>query len=226
MNSLVTKSVIRAVLLILLQGLVFRRIAFQMGDFAFIHLFIYPIIILLFDSYAWNGQTYTSSSQYTWLGVNSNGCDSIATLNLTINSSTSSTTDVTACDSYDWNGQTYTSSSQYTWLGVNFNGCDSIAVLNLTINNSVSTSNTLSICSGDSILVGNNTYNTGGNYTDVLTTINGCDSTVTTILSIDPLGCTDPTQFNYDPNAICDDGSCQPFTYGCTDPSADNYNSL
>ena len=47
MNSLVTKSVIRAVLLILLQGLVFRRIAFQMGDFAFIHLFIYPIIILL-----------------------------------------------------------------------------------------------------------------------------------------------------------------------------------
>ena len=47
MNSSVTKSVIRAVLLILLQGLVFRRIAFQMGDFAFIHLFIYPIIILL-----------------------------------------------------------------------------------------------------------------------------------------------------------------------------------
>jgi len=47
MNSLITKSVIRAILLILLQGLVFRRIAFQMGDFAFIHLFIYPVIILL-----------------------------------------------------------------------------------------------------------------------------------------------------------------------------------
>lgn len=47
MNSLVAKSVIRAILLILLQGLVFRRIAFQMGDFAFIHLFIYPLIVLL-----------------------------------------------------------------------------------------------------------------------------------------------------------------------------------
>jgi len=47
MNSLVIKSVIRAILLILLQGLVFRRIAFQMGDFAFIHLFIYPVIVLL-----------------------------------------------------------------------------------------------------------------------------------------------------------------------------------
>ena len=29
------------------------------------------------------------------------GCDSTATLNLTINNSTSSTTDVTACDSYN-----------------------------------------------------------------------------------------------------------------------------
>lgn len=47
MNSLVTKSVIRAVVVILLQGLVFRRIGFRVGDFNFVHLFIYPIIILL-----------------------------------------------------------------------------------------------------------------------------------------------------------------------------------
>ena len=32
------------------------------------------------------------------------GCDSTATLNLTINNSSSSSEDVTACDSYDWNG--------------------------------------------------------------------------------------------------------------------------
>jgi hypothetical protein len=35
----------------------------------------------------------------------------------------------------------------------------------------------------------------------------------------------DVTQFNYDANATCDDGSCIPFTYGCTDPGADNYNA-
>ena len=40
-----------------------------------------------------------------------------------------------------------------------------------------------------------------------------------------PDGCTDATQFNYDANATCDDGSCIPFTYGCTDATADNYNS-
>ena len=63
------------------------------------------------------------------------GCDSTATLNLTINNSTSSTTDVTACDSYNWNGTTYTASGTYTFSTTNAIGCDSgTATLNLTIN--------------------------------------------------------------------------------------------
>ena len=37
--------------------------------------------------------------------INSSGCDSTATLNLTINYSSTSTTTDTACDSYTWNGQ-------------------------------------------------------------------------------------------------------------------------
>ena len=40
-----------------------------------------------------------------------------------------------------------------------------------------------------------------------------------------PQGCTDPTASNYDPNAVCDDGSCTPYV-GCTDPSAYNYDPL
>ena len=46
--------------------------------------------------------------------TNSVGCDSIATLNLTINNISSSSFDATACDSYDWNGVTYTESGTYT----------------------------------------------------------------------------------------------------------------
>jgi hypothetical protein len=45
-------------------------------------------------------------------------------------------------------------------------------------------SQTITICSGQSITVGTNTYTTGGTYTDVLTAINGCDSTVTTNLTV------------------------------------------
>ena len=36
-------------------------------------------------------------------------------------------------------------------------------------------------------------------------------------------GCTDSTMTNYDPLATCDDGSCIPYVYGCTDPTALNY---
>tara|TARA_B110000211_G_scaffold100455_1_gene116912 strand:- start:15452 stop:22636 length:7185 start_codon:yes stop_codon:yes gene_type:complete len=38
-------------------------------------------------------------------------------------------------------------------------------------------------------------------------------------------GCCDPTQFNYDPTATCNVGSCVPFTYGCMTVGATNYNS-
>ena len=65
--------------------------------------------------------------------TNSAGCDSTATLNLTINNSSSSSEDVTACDSFDWNGVTYTESGTYTFTTTNSAGCDSTATLNLTI---------------------------------------------------------------------------------------------
>ena len=55
-----------------------------------------------------------------------------------------------------------------------------------------------------------NTYRPG------LLTSNGCQGS--------GLGCTNPSAFNYDPNATIDDGSCC-FVSGCTDPSAINYSS-
>ena len=39
-------------------------------------------------------------------------------------------------------------------------------------------------------------------------------------------GCTDNTAFNYEPNAIGDDGSCIAVVEGCDDPQAQNYNSF
>ena len=81
-------------------------------------------------------QLYTSSGSYTYNTQTVDGCDSTAILNLTINNSSSSSEDVTACDSYDWNGSTYTSSGSYTYNTQTVDGCDSTATLNLTINNS------------------------------------------------------------------------------------------
>jgi len=41
------------------------------------------------------------------------------------------------------------------------------------------------ICDGDSVTIGNNVYNTDGNYTDIFTAVNGCDSIVNTDILID-----------------------------------------
>ena len=74
------------------------------------------------------------------------GCDSIATLNLTINTPSSSSFDVTACDSYAWNGTTYTESGMYIFSTTNQFGCDSTATLNLTINSASSSSFDATAC--------------------------------------------------------------------------------
>jgi gliding motility-associated-like protein len=42
------------------------------------------IITTCDSTYGWNGENYTQSGQYVWNTINSNGCDSIATLNLTV----------------------------------------------------------------------------------------------------------------------------------------------
>ena len=134
------------------------------------------------DSYDWNGTTYTTSGSYTYVTTNASGCDSTATLNLTINGSTSSTTDVTECDSYDWNGTTYTTSGSYTYVTTNASGCDSTATLNLTINGSTSSTTDVTEC--DSYDWNGTTYTTSGSYTYVTTNASGCDSTATLNLTI------------------------------------------
>ena len=94
-----------------------------------------PLVIVMT-----NGTTYTESGTYTFSTTNQFGCDSTATLNLTINSASSSSFDATACDSWDWNGTTYTESGTYTINTTNQFGCDSTATLNLTINSASSSS--------------------------------------------------------------------------------------
>ncbi|MFT4663751.1 MAG: PKD repeat protein [Gammaproteobacteria bacterium] len=92
------------------------------------------------DSYTWplNGTTYTNSTSTPAVTLtNTAGCDSIVSLNLTINNSTAGTDTQVACDSYTWplNGTTYTiSNTSPTVTLTSAAGCDSVVTLNLTIN--------------------------------------------------------------------------------------------
>src|SRR6185295_16578935 len=140
------------------------------------------------ESYTWNDSTYTASGTYTkvFAGGNSVGCDSTATLILTINHATTSSTSVTACDSYTWNDSTYTASGVYTkvFAGGNSVGCDSTATLILTINHSTTSSTSATAC--NSYTWNDSTYTASGTYTKVFAGGNsvGCDSTETLILTI------------------------------------------
>jgi len=136
------------------------------------------------DTYIWNGINYTSSGVYTFVTINANGCDSTATLNLVINSSTNSAFTEVECDSYSWNGITYTNSGVYTFATTNTDGCDSTATLDLTINVSSTNYVSISICKGDIYSVGNSDYSSSGVYLNVLSDTNGCDSTITTDLTV------------------------------------------
>ncbi|MCW9020902.1 MAG: T9SS type A sorting domain-containing protein [Flavobacteriales bacterium] len=144
-----------------------------------------------------DGNTYSSNNNtatHTLVGGSVNGCDSIVTLNLTINSNNTGTDIISACDSYTWiNNVTYTSSNNtatHTLTGANVNGCDSVVTLNLTINNSSNGTDIVSACNSYT-WIDNVTYSSSNNtatHTLVGGNINGCDSIVTlnlTIINVD-----------------------------------------
>ena len=133
-------------------------------------------------SYAWNGQTYTASGDYTFTTTAANGCDSVVTLHLTINQPVAVEETAVACGSYTWNGQTYTASGDYTFTTTAANGCDSVVTLHLTIKQSVATEETAVACG--SYAWNGQTYTASGDYTFTTTAANGCDSVVTLHLTI------------------------------------------
>jgi hypothetical protein len=90
------------------------------------------------DSFVWiDGITYTASNNTAMFTVpSSGGCDSVVTLDLTVNYSSTGVDVQVACHSYTWiDGITYTASTNTpTFTVPNAAGCDSVVTLDLTIN--------------------------------------------------------------------------------------------
>ncbi|MEX2588616.1 MAG: gliding motility-associated C-terminal domain-containing protein, partial [Chitinophagales bacterium] len=146
---------------------------------------------------------WTNSGTYTDTINASTGCDSIITINLTINFSNSFSENITECYSYTWpvNGQEYTTSGTYTTTLSNAAGCDSLLILNLNIQEDILTSILETICEGDSIFLNGNWQSAPGNYTDTFSTTSSCDSIVSTTLSLQP-NYTDSTEVTLEPGEL------------------------
>lgn len=132
-----------------------------------------------------NGKTYTQTGQFKDTITNVAGCDSVITLNLTINTGGASirTFNISACNQYVLNGKTYSQSGTYrdTLMGASTSGCDSILVLNLTLNKNGLTQN---ITACKNYVFNGQTLTQSGVYYDTLTNAASCDSIITLNLTI------------------------------------------
>ena len=141
------------------------------------------------SSYTFNGTIYSSAGTYVAHLTNAAGCDSAATLVLTIKALSTSTTNASICagSSYTFNGTTYTLAGTYVAHLTNTAGCDSAATLILTVKSVSSSTTNASICAGSSYTFNGTTYTLAGTYVAHLTNAAGCDSAATLLLSITPL---------------------------------------
>lgn len=110
-------------------------------------------------------------------------CSANESFLVTVNNSSTSTTDVIQCSSYTWtNNVTYTTSGVYTQTLANAVGCDSVATLNLTINQP--SASTLNVLACQSYTLNTQTYTTTGTYSQTISNAAGCDSVITLNLTI------------------------------------------
>ncbi len=138
------------------------------------------------DSYTWtdgDGLAHTESGVYTYTGTNVAGCDSLMTLNLTINvNNTGVTVDTTVCDEFTWdiNNRYYNTSGTYTASTSDVNGCATTNTLNLVVNSSNHYDSVLYISDGSYRYYGQNATELFGegvyNRTEHYTNVAGCDS--------------------------------------------------
>lgn len=136
------------------------------------------------DNFTWiDGNVYTESNNTaTYTLTNAAGCDSVVTLNLTINNAVLNNIEMTVCDSYEWNGETLTTTGFYTYNYTTPEGCNGIDNLLLTVNNSTTGNEVATAC--DSYTWNGETYTESGEYTFNTTNAAGCDSTATLTLTI------------------------------------------
>lgn len=143
--------------------------------------------------YEYNGEPLTDAGDYTFHFTGENGCDSTVIFTLNVLPAIGSTLEASICegDTYDFSGLSLADAGVYEAILTAENGCDSIVTLTLTVLPTHETSLSASICDGDAYDYNGESLTDAGTYTFVYTGENGCDSTVTLVLTVNPVQHTD-----------------------------------
>lgn len=150
-----------------------------------LNLVVHPTYDYVIDAEICDGETYdennffeTQTGVYTQEHLSIHGCDSIVHLNLVVNPVYNDTIYSELCGvPYDANNFYEEESGIYTQHLQTINGCDSIVTLNLTVWDLFTDSLEVEIYKGDTYDEHGFSESTSGEYTQVYTDLNGCDST-------------------------------------------------
>ena len=140
-------------------------------------------------SYSFFDTTLTTAGTYAHTLQTIHGCDSVITLNLTVNPDYNTPVAAAICDGdiYNFYGRPLTASGTYTQTLQSIHGCDSVITLTLTVNPVYNTPVSHTICQGDSYNFFDTTLTAAGVYSHTLQTVNGCDSIITLTLTVNPV---------------------------------------
>ena len=139
--------------------------------------------------YHWHGQEIVATGQYFDSHQTINGCDSIYELHVTVCPTYNFIEEVAVCRNdlpYKWHGMQISGEGIYTDSYLTKDGFDSIYHLHLVVAPIYRSTRQITICEGEQISIGGKNYASPTTICDTLTSSNGCDSIVTTILNVLP----------------------------------------
>ncbi len=138
-------------------------------------------------TYTAGGNTYNTQGVFVDTLFAANGCDSIITTNLFVESTLYATVFESICygTTYNFNGNVIGVSGSYVDTLTAVAGCDSVVTLNLTVEPQVNTSFSAIICAGNSYTHGSQVLSVSGIYPELFTSVDGCDSISTLYLFVE-----------------------------------------
>ena len=154
-----------------------------------------------------NSITVNQSGVYTVTATNAEGCSNTANVTVTVNplpnvsiSGNNSfcqgdnvTLTATGANTYVWSNTssnasiTVSSAGNYTVTGTDGNGCSNTATKAVSVNPTYNTPLTHSMCEGESYNFYGQNITAAGTYTHTLQTVNGCDSVLTLVVTLEAL---------------------------------------
>ena len=141
------------------------------------------------EVYEFAGVELNETGEYSYTFESINGCDSVVNLNLIVNPTYNENLNIEICDNevYYFAGVELNETGEYSYTFESINGCDSIVNLNLIVFPAYNETMNIEICQSESYEFFGEILTQTGNYSQILQTINNCDSIIVLNLTVHPV---------------------------------------